>query len=214
MLPDALKNQYYRNGFKWKERYESGSYFKNWKLYEEIDDELKILYQKVNQEVKFSAFYHMTFRFFKTRGKTNREKFNLQYRNLKAVPTTAEKLKYLRYQNQLKQEEVADYINLARKNYIQYENVDKPGICPKETLKKLSELYQIPLVHIYDEYYSFIYQDAGRNIKNFRKEKGLTQKAFANYLSVSCSTVKKWEKEISYMSKENYYKLKMITKEV
>ena len=65
---------------------------------------------------------------------------NLQYRSLKDIRTTAEKLRWLRCQRNLYQTEVADYAGLERSTYIGYEEGERDSY-PPDKLAKIAELF-------------------------------------------------------------------------
>jgi len=124
---------------------------------------------------------------------------NLQYRSLEDIPTTAEKLRWLRCQRNLFQIEVADYAGLERSTYIGYEEGARDSY-PLDKLALIAELFQVPVDDLLDEYNRFLARQ-GEEVRTIRQESGFSQEGFAAVLGVSESAVRRWENGKARMTK-------------
>jgi len=110
------------------------------------------------------------------------------------LKTVADRLQYARLSAGLFQRELAENIGIDRTTLISYEN----GQTTEENMI-IEWLIAIALACDMDKhfccspYHIFIISDAGKQIKQYRKEMGLTQKMFASQLGVWETTVKRWE---------------------
>lgn len=66
---------------------------------------------------------------------------------------------------------------------------------------KISKLFSVPVMELLDEYNSFIYNGQGKQIKQMRQKRNMTQKEFAAHLGVLYQNLKKWELNKVQMSK-------------
>ena len=105
----------------------------------------------------------------------------------------ADKLRWYRYRHALLQIEVADRLGIDRGTYAHYEEYDR-DYYPIEHMKKLAEMYGIPVESLLDDYNLFLYHDQGRQIRERRLSRKLTQKAYAANLGISLDKLKNWEK--------------------
>lgn len=105
-------------------------------------------------------------------------------------------LKKLRDENKLTQEEIAKKINISRVQYNQYEN--NYFEIPIKHLNSLSNYYNVSLDYIFS--FSNIRQynkskkeidkiEAGKRLKEFRKENKLTQVKLATFLNTTFSSI-------------------------
>jgi len=110
------------------------------------------------------------------------------------LKTVADKLQYARLTAGFHQDALADYIGIDRCTLLRYEN----GHINEENME-IDWLIKIALACGMDkhfccsQYHIFIIEDAGKQIKHYRKEMGLTQKKLAAQLGVWETTVKRWE---------------------
>ena len=115
------------------------------------------------------------------------------------IPTTAEKLRWLRCQRNLFQVEVADYAGLERSTYIGYEEGARDSY-PPDKLALIAELFQVPVDDMLDAYNRFLARQ-GEEIRAIRRTRGLSQEGFARMLGVSESAVRRWENGKARMTK-------------
>ncbi len=111
------------------------------------------------------------------------------------LETVSDKLRYARLSAGIHQDTLADKIGIDRSTLLRYEN----GQVSEENME-IEWLMQIATVCGMDKYFClspyhiFIAEDAGKQIKQYRKNLGLTQKKLAAKLGVAETTVKRWEK--------------------
>ncbi len=136
------------------------------------------------------------------------EKFNLRFSDFSEITETADKLRWLRYQNGLRQRDVADYAGIDRSTYVHYEEYGK-DLYPPEHMERIAQLFEVPVESLLDDYNLFLRNGQGNQIKAIRTELGLTQKQYADKLGVSLGNLKHWEqnrKQIFKSTWEKYFK--------
>ena len=106
-----------------------------------------------------------------------------------------DKLRYVRLSAEYEQKALADIIGIDRVTLIRLENGDVA-----EENMKTHILVDIALACGFDRtfccnrYHTFIANNAGKQIKAYRREHQLTQIGLAEYLKVAHTTVKRWER--------------------
>ncbi len=124
-----------------------------------------------------------------------------------------EKLKYLRERKGLTITDVANKVlNIDRSQYGHYEN-DYITI-PIKHLIKLCNYYDVSLDYIFDFTNIKTYQNmkkepdkkvAGERLKNFRKERKLTQTKLATLLNTTFTTISSYERGVNLISTNYLY---------
>ena len=143
------------------------------------------------------------------------EKFNLQFSDFSEITETADKLRWLRYQKGLRQRDVADYAGIDRSTYVHYEEYGK-DLYPPEHMEKIAQLFEVPVETLLDDYNLFLRKGQGEQIKTIRTKLGLTQREYADKLSVSLGSLKQWEqnrKQIFKSTWERYFKQSLESRE-
>ena len=113
------------------------------------------------------------------------------------LTSVADKLRYARLTAGIHQDALAREVGIDRITLLRYEN--GPRIA--EENMETEWLVKIALACGRDKYFCcspyhiFIIEDAGRQIKQYRHEMGLTQKQLAVKLGVAVTTVKRWEQK-------------------
>lgn len=133
------------------------------------------------------------------------EKYNLTITNPFELNNISDKIRYFRLRESLYQEDVAKAIGIDRTTYISYENGLR--VYPIDVMTKLSNIYEVDLNDLLDDYHRFIYFNQGQNIKRIRKDLGLNQKELADSLGVSLIVIKRAEQEKVRFLEKNYIKL-------
>lgn len=112
------------------------------------------------------------------------------------LETVADKLRYARLTAGFHQDALADKVGIDRITLLRYEN----GHISEETME-IEWLIKIALECGMEQYFCcspyhiFIIEDAGKQIKQYRRAAGLTQKKLAAKLGVAETTVKRWEQK-------------------
>lgn len=176
-----------------------------WNILNKISDNLYSVYKKRKNKTEYSLMYIHTFSFIVGNDYKECEKYNLEITNPYELKNINEKIRYFRLKETLYQEDVAKSIGIARTTYISYENGLR--IYPIDVMTKLSNMYEIDLNDLLDDYHRFIYFNQGENIKRIRKELGLNQKELADSLGVSLIVIKRAEQEKVRFLEKNYIKL-------
>lgn len=178
---------------------------REWDILNKIDDNLYTVYKKRNNKTVYSLMYIHTFSFILGNDYKECEKYNLEITNPYELKKINEKIRYFRLKETLYQEDVAKSIGIDRTTYISYENGLR--IYPIDVMTKLSNMYEIDLNDLLDDYHRFIYFNQGENIKRIRKELGLNQKELADSLGLSLIVIKRAEQEKVRFLEKNYIKL-------
>lgn len=176
---------------------------REWDILNKISDNLYIVYKKKNNKTVYSLIYIHSFNFIVGNDYKECEKYNLT--NPYELENIHEKIRYFRLRESLCQEEVAKFIGVDRTTYISYENGLR--VYTIDVMIKLSDMYNVDLDVLLNDYHRFIYFNQGKNIKKIRKELGLNQKELADLLGVSIIVIKRAEQEKVRFLEKNYIKL-------
>ncbi len=116
-----------------------------------------------------------------------------------------EKLKQLKEEYGLKQEELAEILNLTRGGYSHYENEQE--LMPIKHLITLADYFQISLDYLFSfsEKKKFSYNKtnekiAGTRLKTWRKENKITQEKLAKILNTNRSVIANYERGRNYIA--------------
>lgn len=134
------------------------------------------------------------------------EKFNIIYNETNLPTTTADKLRYYRYQKGLLQRDVADFADIDRSTYNSYESSERDSF-PLDKMALVAQLLEIDIADLLDEYNLFIYHGQGLQIRAKRKARGLTQFEFGKLYGVNKHTVTRWENDDVRIFKSTWEKL-------
>ncbi len=111
------------------------------------------------------------------------------------------KLKELRMEKNLTQEQIANIFGIARITYNHYETQER--VLPLERLNDIANYYTVSIDYILGlnntKKYKIINKEldkkiSGLRIKNFRKERKITQAKLANILNTTQSTIADYER--------------------
>ena len=167
----------------------------DWQFYARMSKNLEIFYA----QGRFAPRYTHRVPLRRAKRQCDAALCNLQYRRLEDIPTTAEKLRWLRCQRNLFQVEVANYAGLRRSTYVGYEEGVRDSY-PMDKLAKIAALFGVPVDDLLDEYNDFLTRQA-EEVRVIRKGLGLSQEQFAEVLGVSESAVRRWESGRAKMTK-------------
>jgi len=159
-----------------------------------------------NGVVSYAPLYRHVFRFVQPHFLADAEKFNIDYPDPTQLDSTADKLRHYRYKKGLLQREVAEYANIERTTYSDYEDTER-DYYPLDVMEQIAEVLEVEIIELLDEYNMFLFLGQSRQIKQFRKSLGLTQKVLAAQLGVNKTTYKRWEYGKVRMSKATWQKI-------
>ena len=180
------------------------SFEAKWRLLARVGVSCYILISNVSGAVKVAPLQILQFPVVMPHKFQDAEKFNLQFSDFSEITETADKLRWLRYQNGLRQRDVADYAGIDRSTYVHYEEYGK-DLYPPEHMEKIAQLFEVPVDTLLDDYNLFL----RKQIKAIRMKLGLTQKQYADRLGVNLGNLKHWEqnrKQIFKSTWEKYFK--------
>ena len=142
--------------------------------------------------VTYAPLYIHSFRLVQPHTLVEAEKFNLRYTDPSQIDNTPDKLRWYRYQKGLLQRDVAEYVGMDRSTYSSYEELGR-DYYPIDRMRKLAELFEVPLETLLDEYNLFLYHGQGKQIKAMRAARNMTQAEYARRLGVPIGNLKQWE---------------------
>ena len=157
--------------------------------------------------VSYAPLYIHSFRLVQPHTLVEAEKFNLRYTDPSQIDNIADKLWWYRYQHGLLQRDVADYAGLERSTYSGYEEALR-DYYPIEKMEKIAELFAVPVTDLLDEFNLFLYNGQGRQIKEMRLRRHMTQAEYARRLGVPLGTLQAWERDRVRIGKQTWRKLK------
>ncbi|MCQ4921576.1 helix-turn-helix domain-containing protein [Tissierella carlieri] len=123
------------------------------------------------------------------------------------MSTIGSRIKYYRLLNNLTQEQLAIKSNVDRCTINRYENnlVDYS----LDIVNEIAIALEIIPSLIYDDYLNFISSNYGDEIQYMRRSLKLTQEEFGDILGVHKKTIRMWEKQQAYPTRENFIKIKI-----
>ena len=142
--------------------------------------------------ITYSPLYIHSFRLIQPHTLVEAEKFNLRYSDPSQIDNTPDKLRWYRYQKGLLQRDVAEYVGMDRSTYGSYEEIGR-DYYPIDHMRKLAELFEVPLEALLDEYNLFLYHGQGKQIKAMRAARKMTQAEYARRLGVPIGNLKQRE---------------------
>lgn len=176
-----------------------------WRVLSKINDNTYILVKSKNNKMIYAPLVIFSFRFINGHTYKECEKYNFVVKDFDRLTQIGEKLRYIRLNKGLYQDEVAERIGIDRTTYMNYEKGVR--VYQYDIMKRLAELYNVDVNVLLDDYHRFIYNNQGKNIKTIRKSLGLKQYELANELGVSLTVIKRAEQEEVRFLKKNFDKL-------
>lgn len=167
-----------------------------------------IMSRHTPEAVKYAPFYVHSFRLVQPHKLVESEKFNIIYTDPSQIASTADKLRWYRYRFGLRQSDVANMIGIDRSTYNNYEELARSHY-PIEIMERIAGIFSVPVTDLLDEFNLFLYYGQGKQIKQMRSTKQMTQKEFAAYINVPIGTLKKWEQDKVVISKSTWETLKL-----
>ena len=157
--------------------------------------------------VIYAPLYIHSFQLVQPHTLVEAEKFNIQYTDPSQIHNTPDKLRWYRYSQGLRQKDVAKYAGIDRTTYSSYEEIGR-DYYPIETMRKIAELFSVPVTKLLDDFNLFLYHGQGQQIRQARAQKSMTQKEYAKYLGVPFGTLQQWEQDRVSITKRTWKNLK------
>lgn len=158
--------------------------------------------------VKYAPLCIQSFKFIAPHKLLEAQMFNKKYRKYEEIENIHERLRWCRHHKGLMQKEVAEKLGISRKAYTSMENGNVIHY-EKHIVDKLSEIYQIPVKELLDDYAYFLYRGQGKVLQAYREKHGLERQELAEQLGVKTYYISLWETEKREISKkiwERYFK--------
>lgn len=193
---------------------EKESYEKNprWKVFAQYSKYNYLMCRSEEGNIRYAPLCIYTFRLIAPRRLLEAQILNQQYHCYEDIKNIPDRLKWCRHHEGLMQKEVVNLLGITKKHYQCYEN-GYSDYYPKEIVDKLSELYQVAVDDLLDDYNRFLYHGQGRIIREYRESLGLTKKQFALMIHINPGTFQRWEREDTRVAKSSWEKyLKNIIK--
>lgn len=179
-----------------------------WRVFCQPTERMIVMTRYALDVVSYAPLYIHSFRLVQPHTLVEAEKFNLIYTDPTQIDNIADKLRWYRYQHGLLQRDVADYAGLDRSTYSGYENTRR-DYYPIEKMEKIAELFAVPVTDLLDEFNLFLYNGQGRQIKEMRRRRQMTQVEYARRLGVPFGTLQGWEQDRVQICKQTWRRLKI-----
>ena len=160
-----------------------------WRVFHNLGRHSYLMVQNISGEVKFSPLFIHSFQLLAPHHLLESEKFNIRFSDPSQITEIADKLRWYRYRKALLQREIAELIGIDRSTYIRYEEYGH-DYYPIEHMKKLADLYGVPVTELLDEFNLFLYNDQGKQIREIRNRLGLSRKEYAKIIGVHPGSLK------------------------
>lgn len=153
--------------------------------------------------IQYAPLYIHTFRLIAPRKLLDAGIFNQQYYNYEEIDNVPDRLRWYRHHMGLMQKEVAEQIGITRGHYIDFE-AGCVDYYPKEIVDKLAAFYKIPVGDLLDDYNCFLYKGQGKLLRKYRKNLGISRKAFAEMIGIHPETLRTWETDQKRVLKDSW----------
>ena len=172
-----------------------------WRIFSSYSDNNYLICKNEDCVVRYAPLIIHTFRFIAPRKLLEAQLFNMQYRKYEEINNVHDRLRWCRHHMGLLQKDVAKILDISRKRYTSLEN----GVIKhyeKEIVDKLSNLYQIPVKELLDDYSYFLYRGQGKVLQEYRKKNHLERSELAEMVGLRTHDITMWENEEIEISKK------------
>jgi len=131
-----------------------------------------------------------------------------KYNSYTDIDNVSDRVKWLRQDKGLKQDDIAEMLGVTRKIYGKLE-WGKCDLADKEyftLLDKLSKLYAIPMADLLDDYTQFMYEGQAEILSKLRAQTGLNMKEYALSIGMPISNYNDWENGTVLMTRKAWEK--------
>lgn len=177
-----------------------------WRIFSDLGGECYLMVRNISGKIEFAPLFIHSFPLLMPHKALDAEKFNLRFNDPSKIVKTADKLRWCRYKNALRQKDVAEAVGIDRTTYKRYEEVGHEYY-PRDVMERIAELFGVPVEGLLDDYNLFLYRDQGRQIKEKRLELGMTQRKYADRLGVPYASLGRWERNIMRIAKGTWERL-------
>lgn len=181
---------------------------RKWRVLSNPVPGIYVLCRRVGEEVRLAPLCVRRLRVLRLGGPHAGEvwRFMARYPRYEDVDRVPDRLRWLRYQAGLTQQEAAERAGVSREVYIRLETGDCERF-PLDAMDKLAGAFGVPGGELLDGYNRFLAGDPAREIRELRERIGLSPEKFGVLLGVGGGTVKKWEAGSSRIYRRNWEKL-------
>ena len=166
-----------------------------------------VMSRYANMATTYAPFYIHSFELVQPHLMVEAERLNVEYTDPAKFETTQDKLRWYKNRRGLLQRDVADYVGIDRSTYSSYEEAGR-DYYPIEHMERLADFYSISVTTLLDDFNLFLYFGQGKQIKQMREYRGMTQREYAEFLGIPFGTLKQWEIDRVRMSKRAWEKLR------
>ena len=160
-------------------------------------------------EVEYAPLYIHSFALIQPHKLVEAEKFNLRYTEPSQIHNISDKLRWHRYRLGLCQRDIAEKIGIGESTYAAYEDAGR-DYYPIEIRARIADLFRLSVTDLLDAYNRFLYDGQGKQIKQLRQSRGMTQKEYASLIGVPLRSLKKWEQNKVKISKKMWEVMRQI----
>ncbi len=177
-----------------------------WRPLHRFGGRLVLMVRHTISGVVYAPIYIHSFRLVQPHTLVEAEKFNIRYTDVSQIDNIPNRLRWYRYRKGLLQREVADCVGMDYGTYRSYEEIGRDHY-PIEYMKKIAQLFEIPLEELLDEYNLFLYHGQGQQLRAMRAARNMTQSEYAQRLGVPLGNLKEWEIEQVRISKSTWQRI-------
>ena len=162
--------------------------------------------RNISGKIEFAPLFIHSFPLLTPHKAQDAEKFKLRFDEPSKIAETADKLRWYRYKNALRQRDVAKAVGIDRTTYKRYEEAGHEYY-PGDVMKKIAALFGVPVEELLDDYNLFLYRDQGRQVQEKRLELGMTQREYADKLGVPYASLGRWERNKMRIAKGTWERI-------
>ncbi len=177
-----------------------------WRILDRLSGDLYLLVRTRGGQTMYAPLYVWQCALNLPRRFSEAQEFCRRYER-EQNPTTADKLRWYRYQHGLMQSQVAQIMGISESTYKNLENGSSTTVA-FERMDKLAKYYGIPVEELLDDYGRFLMNGQAAGIRAYRKDLNMGKKHFAEYMGIPIRNLRKWEEgktTISRQSWERYF---------
>lgn len=149
--------------------------------------------RNISGKIEFAPLFIHSFPLLTPHKIQDAEKFNLRFNDPSKIIETADKLRWYRYKNALRQKDVAEAAGIDQTTYKRYEETGHEYY-PRDVMERIAKLLGVPVEELLDDYNLFLFRDQGRQRQEKRLALGMTRREYADKLGVPYTSLGRWER--------------------